>query len=54
VTPVEISDEGESGESDSDEPASKKQRVVDDLDEPSQELKSRLWDEITAVWQCRH
>jgi hypothetical protein len=21
---------------------------VDDLDEPSQELKSRLWDEITA------
>jgi DNA replication licensing factor MCM3 len=54
VTPVEILDEGESGESDSDEPASKKQRVVDDLDEPSQELKSRLWDEITAVWQCRH
>jgi DNA replication licensing factor MCM3 len=48
VTPVEISDEGESGESDSEEPASKKQRVVDDLDEPSQELKSRLWDEITA------
>jgi DNA replicative helicase MCM subunit Mcm2 (Cdc46/Mcm family) len=46
VTLVEITDEGESGEPE--EPASKKQCVVDDLDEPSQELKSRLWDEIAA------
>jgi DNA replication licensing factor MCM3 len=42
--PAEVSDGGEPGDSDSEEPSSKKQR----LDEPdeSQMLKSRIWDEI--------
>jgi DNA replication licensing factor MCM3 len=41
-----VSDEGESGESDSEGPAIKKQRL-DDTEE-SQSLKSRLWEQVKA------
>ena len=44
--PAEVSDEGETEDSDSEEPVSKKQRT--DGSDEAVELKSRLWDEITA------
>lgn len=46
--PVEVSDEGEPGDSDSDEPASKKQRLdAPDEEQQLQDLKRRVWDQIT-------
>jgi DNA replication licensing factor MCM3 len=44
--PVQVSDEGETGDSDMDEPSSKKQRVNVPEEEQLQDLKRRVWDEI--------
>ena len=46
--PVEVSDEGEPGDSDSDEPVTKKQRLDTPNENQLQNLKRRVWDEIVC------